>query len=48
MALETIHIQDKLVATFGSSVAHFNQDKDVFSFEVASDSITAVILFFKK
>ena len=47
MALETIHIQDKLLATFGSSVAHFNQDKDVFSFEVASDSITAVILFLK-
>jgi NADH-quinone oxidoreductase subunit C len=47
MALETIEIQDKLVATFGSAVFQFNQEKDIFSFEVDADKITAVILFLK-
>jgi NADH-quinone oxidoreductase subunit C len=47
MALETIQIQDKLVETFGENVFHFNQEKDIFSFEVASDKITAVLLFLK-
>lgn len=47
MALDTIQIQDKLVETFGENVFHFNQEKDIFSFEVASDKITAVILFLK-
>ena len=47
MALETIQIQEKLIETFGSDVFHFNQEKDVFSFEVAADKITAVILFLK-
>lgn len=47
MALETIQIQEKLTETFGESVFHFNQEKDVFSFEVAADKITAVILFLK-
>ena len=45
MALETIEIQDKLVATFGSAVFQFNQEKDIFSFEADADKITAVILF---
>jgi NADH-quinone oxidoreductase subunit C len=47
MALETIEIQDKLVETFGSAVFQFNQEKDIFSFEVDADKITAVILFLK-
>ena len=47
MTLETTQIQDKLVETFGESVIHFNQEKDIFSFEVAADKITAVILFLK-
>jgi NADH-quinone oxidoreductase subunit C len=47
MALETIEIQDKLVATFGSAVFQFNQENDIFSFEVDADKITAVILFLK-
>jgi len=47
MALETIQIQEKLVETFGSSVSHFDQEADVFTFEVAADKITAVILFLK-
>jgi NADH-quinone oxidoreductase subunit C len=47
MALETTQIQEKLVETFGSTVFHFNQEKDIFSFEVAADQITAVMLFLK-
>ncbi len=47
MALETIDIQDKLVALFGENVFHFNQERDIFSLEVAADTITAVILFLK-
>ncbi|TRX37730.1 NADH-quinone oxidoreductase subunit C [Flavobacterium restrictum] len=47
MALETIEIQEKLVATFGSAVFQFDQEKDIFSFEVDADKITAVILFLK-
>lgn len=47
MALETIQIQDKLTETFGADVLHFNQERDVFSFEVSADKITAVMLFLK-
>jgi NADH-quinone oxidoreductase subunit C len=47
MALETIQIQDKLTETFGENVSHYNQEKDIFSFEVAADQITAIILFLK-
>ncbi|NDP27355.1 MAG: NADH-quinone oxidoreductase subunit C [Flavobacterium sp.] len=47
MNLETTEIQDKLVGTFGESVSHFNQEKDIFSFEVAADKNTAIILFLK-
>jgi NADH-quinone oxidoreductase subunit C len=47
MALENTQIQDKLTATFGESVMHFRQEKDIFTFDVASDKITAVILFLK-
>jgi len=47
MSLETTYIEDKLVETFGESVFRFNQEKDIFSFEVAADKITAVVLFLK-
>lgn len=47
MALETIQIQEKLVETFDSAVFEFNQERDIFSFEVNADKITAVILFLK-
>ena len=47
MALETIQIQDKLAETFGSAVFHFNQERDIFSFEVDADQITSVVLFLK-
>ena len=47
MSLETTQIQEKLVETFGESVFHFNLEKDVFSFEVAADKITAIVLYLK-
>ena len=47
MSLETTEIQDKLVDAFGESTYHFNQDAAIFSFEVAADKITAIILFLK-
>ncbi|CAN1563777.1 NuoC NADH,ubiquinone oxidoreductase 27 kD subunit [Flavobacteriaceae bacterium] len=47
MALDTTQIQDKLVATFGESVFNFTQEKSIFALEVASDKITAVLLFLK-
>lgn len=47
MAIETIEIQDKLVATFGENVSNFQQEKDIFSFEMNADINTSVILFLK-
>jgi NADH-quinone oxidoreductase subunit C len=47
MAISNTDIQDKLTATFGEHVLHFKEDKDIFSFEVAPDKITAIILFLK-
>ena len=47
MALENTAIQDKLIETFGDNVFRFNEEKDIFSFEVSSDKITAIILFLK-
>ena len=47
MAIETTEIEEKLVANFGAAVFQFNQDRDIFSFEVSADVITAVILFLK-
>ena len=47
MALETTEIQDSLLATFGESVTNFQQEKDIFSFEITADINTAVLLFLK-
>jgi NADH-quinone oxidoreductase subunit C len=47
MALETTQIQEKLVANFDATTFHFTQEKSIFSIEVASDKITAVLLFLK-
>ena len=47
MALENTQIQDKVTETFGESVMHFRQEKDIFTFEVSSDKITALVLFLK-
>lgn len=47
MALENTDIQDTLTETFGESVFNFQQEKDIFSFEIKADKNTAVILFLK-
>lgn len=47
MALDNIQIQDKLTQTFAETVMHFRQERDIFTFEVAADKITQVILFLK-
>jgi NADH-quinone oxidoreductase subunit C len=47
MALENTDIQDKLVATFGNDVFNFQQEKEIFSFEINAEKNTAVILFLK-
>lgn len=48
MALETSVIQDKLTAKFGDVVTGFITIKDIFSFEVASESMTDVMRFLKE
>ena len=45
MALENTAIQDKLIETFGDNVFRFNEEKDIFSFEVASASVIMMILW---
>ena len=47
MALENTQIQDKVTEAFGESAMNFRLEKDIFTFEVASDKITSVILFLK-
>ena len=47
MALENTDIQDTLIKTFGESVFNFQQDHDIFSFEIDADKNTSVILFLK-
>ena len=47
MALENTEIQEKLIATFGDKVIHFQQESDIFSFEMNPEINTAVILFLK-
>lgn len=47
MAIENTDIQDRLVDTFGENVSNFQQEKDIFSFEIKADKNTAVILFLK-
>ncbi len=47
MALENTDIQDKLIANFGNKVFHFQQESDIFSFEMSPEINTAVILFLK-
>jgi len=47
MALENTAIQDKLIATFGEAVYNFQQERDIFSFEINADQNKAIILFLK-
>jgi NADH-quinone oxidoreductase subunit C len=48
MALDTLQIQEKITQKFGISALNFEMQKDIFSFEVASDSIHEVIQFLKE
>jgi NADH-quinone oxidoreductase subunit C len=48
MAIETALIQEKIVQRFANKVSNFGMQKDIFSFEVTSDSIREVILFLKE
>ncbi len=48
MAIETALIQEKTEQKFANKVSNFGMQKDIFSFEVTSDSIREVILFLKE
>ena len=48
MALETVHIQEKLTQQFGENVFHFEMQRDIFSFEANASTIHAVIQFLKE
>jgi NADH-quinone oxidoreductase subunit C len=47
MALENTAIQEKLAATFGEDVFNFQEERDIFSFEINANKNTAIILFLK-
>ncbi|GGA66088.1 NADH-quinone oxidoreductase subunit C [Flavobacterium palustre] len=47
MALENTAIQEKLAATFAGDVFNFQQERDIFSFEINANNNTAIILFLK-
>jgi NADH-quinone oxidoreductase subunit C len=47
MALENTAIQEKLAATFAEDVFNFQQERDIFSFEMNANNNTAIILFLK-
>lgn len=48
MALETVHIQEKLTQQFGENVLRFEMQRDIFSFEANASTIHAVIQFLKE
>lgn len=48
MALETVHIQEKLTQQFGEAVFRFEMQRDLFSFEANASTIHAVIQFLKE
>jgi NADH-quinone oxidoreductase subunit C len=47
MALDNLFIQNLLTETFGSEVFNFQQEIDMFSFEMNAAKNTAVVLFLK-
>ena len=47
MALENTAIQEKLVETFAGDVFNFQEERDIFSFEINAKNNTAIILFLK-
>lgn len=48
MALEIQNIQEKVVEKFGEQVLDFKMQKDIFSFEVKSNSVHQLIQFLKE
>ncbi|MFY7758959.1 MAG: NADH-quinone oxidoreductase subunit C [Flavobacterium stagni] len=48
MALETVHIQEKLTQQFGENVFRFEMQRDIFSFEANASTIHAVIQYLKE
>ena len=48
MAIETALIQELLEQKFANKVVNFEMQKDIFSFEVTTDSVREVILFIKE
>lgn len=48
MALENLVIENRLTETFGSKVSDFALHKDIFTFEVSSESIEKVMQFLKE
>ena len=48
MAIETALIQELLEQKFANKVVNFEMQKDIFSFEVTTDSVRDVILFLKE
>ncbi len=48
MAIETALIQELLEQKFANKVVNFEMQKDIFSFEVTTDTVREVILFLKE
>ena len=48
MAIETALIQELLEQKFANKVVNFEMQKDIFSFEVTTDSVRELILFLKE
>ncbi len=48
MAIETVHIQEKVTSQFGDHVRCFEMQRDIFSFEVNASVIHEVIRFLKE
>lgn len=48
MAIETVHIQEKVTGQFGDHVRCFEMQRDIFSFEVNASVIHEVIRFLKE
>ena len=48
MALETLQIQEKITQKFGANALNFEIQKDIFSFEIAPNSIHEAIQFLKE
>ena len=48
MAIETALIQELLEQKFANKVVNFEMQKDIFSFEVTTESVRDVILFLKE